>query len=259
MPLTPVLNIVMAFEAVAAMQPIDSSPVTGAQSVLAIPDAIAPAVMPYAACLYAVRGLPFLLGRERRQVTYEKSNGNCSEERRHVAADAITLLKNGPVPGGGAPSAYVENELAKLDAFVERLPVRQGSTRSRRAPPVGVPFLVEDEVKPAYDRYEDCLKTQVSYATMSVETILSVFRQAMERCWSVRAAGVVEAENALVKRGWNAAERARAAENSFATADQSWMELGQQFRDSFIHRLNEPAGGAKRVGAAPGRRKGGRN
>ena len=45
------------FAAVAA-QPVDSSAVTRAQPQLHTPDVIAPAVLPYLACLYALRGLP---------------------------------------------------------------------------------------------------------------------------------------------------------------------------------------------------------
>ena len=162
--LTPVLPILMTFAASTPAQPIDTSPVTQARSVLHTPDAIAPAVLPYVACLYAVRGLPFVLGSNGRHISYATSDGNCSAERRRAKADAIKLLENKPIPGGGAATSYVENVLAEIDVFVG--PVR-GAQASTPSPPVGIPLTIEDEVQPAYDRYEDCLKTQVSDGAIS--------------------------------------------------------------------------------------------
>jgi hypothetical protein len=39
-----------------------------------------------------------------------------------------------------------------------------------------------------------------------------------------------------VKKGWDAAAAAKAAENTFAAADRSWIERGRQFRDSLLAR-----------------------
>jgi hypothetical protein len=97
-------------------------------------------------------------------------------------------------------------------------------------------MTMEDEVGPAYHRYEDCLKTQVSYTDVTVNTVLTVFQQAMTICPSVRDSAVAEAENALVKKGWDAATRASAAERTFATADESWRETGRQFLESLMAR-----------------------
>jgi len=235
--LTPLFPVLLGIAAAPPPQPIDSSPVTRPQSVLDIPDPIAPAVLPYLACLYDVRGLPFVLGKDRTQISFHKSNGNCTEERQRAQANAIALLQKNQASGHVEPRAYVENALSKVDEFVASLPVGQHAETSGHEPPVGVPFTLEDEVKPAYNHYEDCLKTQVSYTSLTIATIMSVFKQAMAVCWSVRASAVADAENALSQKGWDEATRARAAENTFATADQAWLEMGRQFHDSLVARM----------------------
>ena len=49
---------------------------------------------------------------------------------------------------------------------------------------------IEDEVLPAYNRYEGCLKDQASDTQFTVDTILAVFQQAMTICRSVRDSAV---------------------------------------------------------------------
>jgi hypothetical protein len=76
--LAPMLAISMAFATGASAHPVDTSAVTRSQSELHTSDAIAPAVLPYLACLYAVRGLPFLRGSDGKQISYDKSDRDCS-------------------------------------------------------------------------------------------------------------------------------------------------------------------------------------
>lgn len=232
----PVLPILLAFAAPGAVQRLDTSAVTQAQRVLHTPDAIAPAVLPYAACLYGVRGLPLLQGSNGALIKYDNRDGNCSAERRRAKSAALKLLGNGPVPGGGTSAAYVEDALSEIDAFVQSLP-RGTAGASAHPPAIGIPLMLEDEVRPAYDHYESCLKTQVSFSQVSVDTILTVFMRAIDICRSVRESALIEAENALAKKGWDQTRRTKAAESTFATADQSWLELGRQYRQTFLSHM----------------------
>jgi hypothetical protein len=234
--LTPMLPMLMILAAGTAGQPVDSSPVTRSQSELHTPDSIAPAVLPYLACLYAARGLPFLRGSDGRQISYDKRDNDCSATKRRAEAEAVKMLEHKPIPGGAEPAVFVANALSDMEAFVAALPVRQNADTSRHLPVVGLPMTMEDEVGPAYRRYEDCLKTQVSYTAVTVDTVLAVFQQAMTICRSVRESAVIDARNALVKKGWDAAASADVAERTFATADQSWQEKGRQFLASLIAR-----------------------
>src|SRR4051794_9314365 len=152
------MHSLMAFAAPASAQPVDTSPATQAQAALHTPDVIASAVRPYAACLYGVRGLPLLLGTNGAPVTYDKKDGDCSAERQRARAAALKLLANTPVPGGITAAAFVDGTLADMDAFVATLPARRSGGSSGRAPAVGIPMMIEDEVRPPFDRYEECLK-----------------------------------------------------------------------------------------------------
>src|SRR5438067_2401192 len=75
-----------------------SNPVTQLRAELHTPDEIAPAVLPYLACLYSARGLPLLRGRDGVQVEFEASGDDCSAERRLAIVNALKLLKGKPVP-----------------------------------------------------------------------------------------------------------------------------------------------------------------
>jgi hypothetical protein len=235
--LTRILSLLLAFATSPPVQPIDTSPVTQGQSALHTPDAIAPAILPYAACLYGARGLPLLLGRNGAHISYDKSDRDCSTARRRAKTAALKSLENKRIPDGITPTEYVENALAEIDAFVGSLTVRQRAGTSPRPPAVGIPVTIEDEVRPAYDRYEDCLKTQVSFTQTSIDTILPVFKQAMTICRGVRDSAVTDAENALAKKGWDPARSVQAAESTFAAADESWLEMGRQFRETEIARM----------------------
>ena len=226
---------------IAAVQAVDATPVNRAVPELHTPDVIAPAVLPYLACLYASRGLPLLRGSDGGQINFDKSGGDCSAARAHAKADALKMLDRAKSPGRTAPAQYVDDALAEMDAYVASLPVRRGTDGSARLSIVGLPVTIEDEVQPAYNRYEGCLKDQASDTPFTVDTIMTVFQQAITLCRGVRDSAVTEAENALVKRGWDEGVRAKAAESTFSKADESWLAMGRQFRDSLIARLSRPA------------------
>jgi hypothetical protein len=205
-----------------AQQPLSATPT------LHTPDVIAPAVLPYLACLYAERGLPLLRATDGSQVAYDKSSGDCSAARAQAGKDAAKLLQDKPVPGGPGAAAFIDQTLADMDAYVASLPMtRRAGAQSRAV--VGIPVTIEDEVQPAYDRYDDCLKAQVSNGRVTSRTILAKFREAMTACAKVRSSAVSEASKALTAKGWDQAARARAAENTFAKVDQSWLAMGQQY------------------------------
>jgi hypothetical protein len=240
MVLAPMLPILLTAAAAGALQAVDSTPVTRAQPELHTPDAIASAVLPYLACLYASRGLPLLKGSDGSQINYDKNDSDCSAARTRARAEALKMLENKPVPGGANPASFIEDALSQMDAYVASLPVRQTTGQSGRPTVIGLPVTIEDEVQPAYNRYEDCLKDQVAGTPFTVDTILSVFRQAMTICRSVRDSAVTEAENALAKKGWDLPRREKAAETTFTKADESWLAMGGQFRDSFLARMSQP-------------------
>src|SRR5436309_1791055 len=96
----------------AAAQPL------GARPTLHTPDVIAPAVLPYLACLYAERGLPLLRATDGTQMTYDKSSSDCSAARARAIADASKLLEGKTVPGGRSPGQFVEETLTDMDAYV---------------------------------------------------------------------------------------------------------------------------------------------
>jgi hypothetical protein len=217
----------------AAAQSVDSSAVTRSQPQLHTPDEIAPAVLPYLACLYASRGLPLLRGSDGRQIGYDKNDADCSAARKQAQADALKLLDHKSIPGGASAAAFIDDALSQMDSYVASLPVRSAAAPGGQSV-LGLPVTIEDEVQPAYNRYVGCLKDQVGDTPVSVDTILTVFQQAMTVCRTVRDSAVIEAEAALVKKGWDATARAAAANNTFAKADESWLAMGRQFRESLI-------------------------
>src|SRR3982751_3711442 len=72
----------------------------GPKLTLHTPDVIAPAVLPYLACLYAERGLPLLRAADGAQIAYDKSSKDCSAARAQAIADASKLLQGKAVPDG---------------------------------------------------------------------------------------------------------------------------------------------------------------
>jgi len=226
----------------AAAQAVDTSAVTGAQQQLHTPDVIAPEVLPYLACLYAARGLPLLRGSDGRQITFEKNGTDCSAARRRAESDALKALAGKRLPERVAPQAFVDRALGEMDRYAAPLPDQQNVGGERL---VGLPITIEDEVQPAYDQYENCLKTQVQDTPISPDTLVAMFQQAISICRSVRDLAVTEAQDALVAKGWDAATRAQAAQSTFAKADEAWLVLARQFRDSLSARSAAKAANAK--------------
>lgn len=224
----PVAGLMLACATTAMGQPLGPKPT------LHTPDVIAPAVLPYLACLYAERGLPLLHATDGTRVPYERGGSGCSAARARAIADAAKLLEKNPPPAGTSAAAFIEGTLTDMDRYVASLPVSDGADARSQSAVIGIPVTIEDEVQPAYTRYDDCLKTQVSNSRVSADTILAKFREAMTTCASVRAYAVSEATKALSAKGWDEPTRARAAESTFAKVDESWLVMGQQYRQMLL-------------------------
>src|SRR5436305_13883438 len=99
----------------------------GPKPTLHTPDVIAPAVLPYLACLYAERGLPLLRAADGTQVAYDQGGTGCSAARARATADASKLLEGKLVPDGLQAGAFIEQTLGDMDQYVASLPVAQAS------------------------------------------------------------------------------------------------------------------------------------
>lgn len=216
--------------AAAVAQPLSREPT------LHTPEVIAPAVLPYLACLYAERGLPLLRGADGKQVPYDKSANGCSGARAHALAEADKLLQGKPTPDGTSAGDFIERTLSDMDAYVASLPRVNGNQQAQQAPVIGIPVTIEDELQPAYARYDDCLKTQVSNSPVTAANVLRLFQLAMTVCRSVRDLAVSQATDALASKGWDGPTRARAAETTFAKVDESWLVMGRQYQQLLLAR-----------------------
>jgi hypothetical protein len=223
----------------------------GPKPTLHTPDVIAPAVLPYLACLYAERGLPLLRAADGAQIAYDKSSKDCSAARTQAIADASKLLQGKAVPDGLSPGVFIEQTLADMDGYVASLPVSQGAGSQRQAGLIGIPVTIEDEVKPAYDRYDKCLKTQVSNSRVTAARVVELFKMAMTTCASIRQLAVSEATKALLAKGWDEPTRSHAAESTFAKVDESWLVMGQQYQQLLIERVAAEQAKAEKAKAAP--------
>lgn len=238
----PLLMAVLAAvnAAVGSAQPLGDNPT------LHTPDVIAPAVLPYLSCLYAERGLPLLRASDGSQIAFDRSDRNCAAARAQATVDAERLLQGKPVPGGQTAGAFVEQTLDDMDSYVASLPITKSSNDSGQQAVIGIPVTIEDEVQPAYHRYDECLKTQVSEIHVTADTIMATFRQAMTICSSIRELAVKEAEQALVAKGWDEAKRISAAESTFAKADESWLALGRQYQAMLLKSASRTSTPGKR-------------
>jgi hypothetical protein len=224
----------------------------GPKPTLHTPDVIAPAVLPYLACLYAERGLPLLRAADGAQVAYDKSSKDCSAARAQAVAGASKLLQGKAVPDGLSPGVFIEQTLTDMDGYVASLPISQGTASQPQTGLIGIPVTIEDEVKPAYDRYDECLKTQVSNSLVTAARVLDLFKLAMTTCASIRQLAVSEATKALVAKGWDEPARVRAAESTFAKVDESWLVMGHQYQQLLMERVAaEQAKAAEKTKAAP--------
>ncbi len=218
----------LMWPAAATAQPLGQMPT------LHTPDIIAPAVLPYLACLYAERGLPLLRATNGAQIAFDKSSGDCSAARTQAKADAARLLAGKAAPGAKSNDEFIEETLADMDQYVAALPVAQGAQAKGQV--IGIPVTIEDEVQPAYRRYDECLKTQASGTPVTSATTMAVFRSAMKICASVRDYAVTDAARALSAKGWDEARRRQAAESTFAKVDDSWLAMGRQYEQLLAER-----------------------
>jgi hypothetical protein len=246
---------VLLVTAVAATGASGADQPFGRKPTLHTPDVIAPAVLPYLACLYAERGLPLLRAADGSQVAYDKGSGDCSAARARASADAAKLLQGKPVPDGLSAGAFVDRTLADMDAYVASLPMSRGAASQAQSGVIGIPVTIEDEVQPAYNRYDDCLKTQVSDSMVTPDTIVAKFREAMTSCASVRSYAISEATKALVTKGWDEATRQRAAESTFAKVDESWLAMGKQYEAALRAKAEQILAARAATDKAPGKRK----
>jgi hypothetical protein len=211
------------------------------------PDEIAPAVLPYLACLYEARGLPLLRGTDGQPITTSEPGpgGDCSSVRIHAQEEALKLLAGKRVPDKTSPEAFVEGALEEMDEYVATLRTPTAQTDSDHLPHVGTQVMIEDEVLPAYMKYISCLRDKVKEVPLTPENVLGKFTDALDACREIRTASVNEAKEALVKKGWDEQTRQRAAENTFAKADESWTTMGGRLRDTLLRK------DLKRNGSAP--------
>ena len=221
----------------AAAQTGGSDTLSGTTNSLHTPDEIAPAVLPYLGCLYATRGLPLLRGSDGQQIGGGVRGGDCGAARRKAEADALQLMDGKPVPNGGTAKSYIEAALAAMDNYVASVPTANSKGRAGDLPLVsGSPVTIEDEVKPAYNKYNECLGAAAGATPITPANVSQKFKAALASCAAVRADAINDAEQALAGKGWNLAKRRAVAENSFAQADQSWMTMGRRLHDALIKR-----------------------
>jgi hypothetical protein len=202
------------------------------------PDEIAPAVLPYLACLYASRGLPLLRGTDGRPIsTGEQGEGSdCSVVRSRAQEEALKLVKGKQLPDKTSPESFVEGTLEEMDNYVASLPPPIGQGDKGHSPDVGTQLMIEDEVLPAYLKYNSCLRRKVKEVPLTAENAVSKFTDALEACRQVRVSSIKEAADALVKKGWDEEAREKAAKNTFAKADESWATLGRRVRDGLLQK-----------------------
>ena len=147
------------------------------------------------------------------------------------------MLAGKPAPNGGTAQAFVDDALAAMDAYVASLTAADNKSRAGNLPVVtGAPVTIEDEVKPAYGKYNDCLGANAAATPITAANVLERFSDALSACADARAEAVSEAEQALSVKGWDQATRRKVAENSFVQADQSWTTMGQRLHDALVER-----------------------
>jgi len=96
--------------------------------------------------------------------------------------------------------------------------------------------MIEDEVFPAYKKYNDCLRSKTLDTPITSTNVLGKFRRALAECALARAAAVAEATNALSVKGWDLPRRQKAAATTFRKADESWASLGSRLYQALLRR-----------------------
>jgi hypothetical protein len=235
-----------------AQQPAPPPPVpdTAADLHFHAPDEIVPAVLPYLACLYASRGLPLLNGTDRQAIASKVAlGGDCSAVRRIAEQNAIGSLTNTPAANGRSPMAVVAETLSSIDAYVAALAAQRSAANWGDLPAVsGSMVMIEDEVLPAYKKYNDCLRSKTLDSPVTSANVLGKFREALPACTGARAAAVEDATKALAVKGWDLARRQKTAATTFRKADESWTSLGLRLHQALLRREGKtPSKGKKRA------------
>jgi hypothetical protein len=234
----PVILMAAAISATqAAAEPVPSADLS-ADLHFHAPDEIVPAVLPYLACLYASRGLPLLNGTDRQAIAAKVAVGaDCTAVRRQAEQNALTLLRSRPDNNGRSPDALVASTLASMDGYVATLAAHRSAAGWGALPPVsGSMVMIEDEVLPAYKKYNDCLRAKTLDTPVTSANVLSKFRDALPACAEARTTAVAEATEALAVKGWDLARRQKAAATTFRKADESWASLGFRLHQALLRR-----------------------
>jgi hypothetical protein len=207
------------------------------------PDQISPAVLPYLACLYAARGLPLLRGIDGRPISTGEpgAGGDCSTVRERAREQALKLIDGKQLPDNVSPEIFVENTLSEMDSYVASVPPPISQQSTGHLPLVeATQFMMEDEVLPAYTKYSTCLRDKVKESPITAANVVAKFSGALATCRGVRASALKEASEALLKKGWDETACQRAADSTFARADESWTTMGRRIHDALLQREASP-------------------
>lgn len=228
----------------AAMQSGEPDVATTVRRALHTPDEIAPAVLPYLACLYASRGLTLLNGTDDRPMIADNIGigDDCAAVRQRAHDDALKLLASRPESVGTDRPSVVDQALTDIDAYVESLPSSRSGEAPSGIPQVsGLPVTMEDEVQLAYEKYQSCLTAKVRGIPLTAANALSAFDLALAACSTTRAESLEEAEVSLIAKGWGEGERKKAAQQTFAQADKSWQTMGRRLHEALLRQAGEGA------------------
>lgn len=228
----------------AAMQSGEPDVATTVRRALHTPDAIAPAVLPYLACLYASRGLTLLNATDDRPMIADNIGigDDCAPVRQRAHDDALKLLASRPESAGTDRLSVVAQALADIEAHVKSLPSSDAGESPGGIPQVtGLPVTMEDEVQPAFEKYQSCLTAKVRGIPLTPVNALSVFDQALASCSATRGELLKEAEVALIAKGWGEGERKKAAQQTFSQADKSWQTMGRRLHEALLRQAGEGA------------------
>ena len=104
-------------------QSTDDAPIRRDNYSLAIPDQIAPAIIPYLSCLMASHGTPIPAGKGRLVINSVKTGGDCGAYRKSSFTMAYLLHSEISNASSSEREAYVESSLEDVERWVSSLPV----------------------------------------------------------------------------------------------------------------------------------------
>lgn len=226
---------VAAEPALPAPAPV-AGPLGGVQ--IHAPDEIVPAVLPYLSCLYASHGLALLNGTDREAINSKVGLGSdCSAVRHKAERDAIAVLKAKEGLGSESPEGVVATTLSSMDDYVAALAAQRTAATWGNLPAVsGSMVMMEDEVLPAFQKYNECLRSKAVETPITSANVLDKFQRAIPACGAAKASAVKEATDALAVKGWDADRRQKTAVTTFRKADESWASLGRRLYQALLHR-----------------------